>query len=238
MLPYNVEASVLCYNTVLLEKLGLSLSDFDTMEEFYALVEKCATEEIAYTYIPVALLATDMLQKYNANYGIKEGNANYNTEIFRHILDIRKQYEMKQYAGTIDYNTFDAVFPAGLVKDEVAREIYENTLFIMKRSEQLNNESNRGYLYDYDFFHATPLPDLEEGTDLKEEVQITYLVINPNSEKLPWVKLYVERLCEEMSKNEESFLLKKNWKCLKVFLKNRGQGYGQVFISNAKYSGY
>ena len=190
--------------------MGLTLSDFDTMGEFYALAEKCATEESAYTDIPVALLATDMLRKYHANYGIKDGNANYNTEQFQRLLDIREQYEMKYYDGTMKYSTFNDAFPAGLVKEEVARELYANLLFTIERSEQLNTESNKGFLYEYEFMHAAPMPDLEEGTDLKEEVQINYLVVNPNSEKLPWVKLYVEQLCEQMRKDQESFLLKNN----------------------------
>ena len=84
----------------------------------------------------------------------------------------------------------------------------EKTLFSIERIENL--QSTIGDKSQYDFFHVAPLPDLEEGVNLKDEVEIAFLVINPNSEKLSWVRKYVEKLCEELRADEESFLLEEN----------------------------
>lgn len=208
MLPYQVEGAVLCYNETLFREMGLTLSDIDTVEETYNLAGKVISDGSAYIDLPVALLATDMLNKYHANYGIQNGYAHYDTEQFRKIADIRKQYEMRAYDGTINYNTFHSAYPKGKPTDEQISAVLEKTLFSIERIENL--QSTIGDKSQYDFFHVAPLPDLEEGVNLKDEVEIAFLVINPNSEKLSWVRKYVEKLCEELRADEESFLLEEN----------------------------
>lgn len=217
MLPYEVEATVFCYNEPLLQEMGLTLSDMDTMAELWALVEQCGIEKTAYTEIPATLPAVDMLRKYHANYGIVDGRANYYTDLFQHILSLREQYEMQVNYGVFESNTFSSAYPAGGFRvgkeeeyKEKTREVYKNTLFMMKRSERIEDPYSNGFVEEFDFIHAAPMPDLEEGVNLKEEVQVQYIVVNPNSDKLPWVKLYVEKLCEELRADETSFMLKNN----------------------------
>lgn len=211
MLPYEVYGTVLCYNETLFQKMGLTLSDIDTVEEVYTLTEKVIEEDLAYVSLPVALLASSMLNKYLANYGIKDGYASYNTEQFRLVAELRKQHEMKAYDGSINYRTLDAALPRGNYTKEQMSEVYQKTLLMIESTENLKREYLRADNRDisqFDFLHAAPMPDLEDGVDLKEEVEVGFLVINPNSDKLPWVKKYVETLCEELRTDEESFLLK------------------------------
>lgn len=208
MLPYNVEGTVLCYNEKLFQEMGLTMADIDTVEEVYALAEKVIFEDSAYVDIPVALLASNMLNKYIANYGIEKGYANYDTELFRKIAGIRKQYEMKSYNGTLSYNTFHPAFPMGKYTEEQVRAVFEKTLLSIVRTEDLQTDTRT--MLKQEFLHAAPMPDLEDGVNLKDEVNITFLVINPKSEKLPWVKKYVESLCKKLRADTESLLIKNN----------------------------
>lgn len=217
MLPYEVYGTVLCYNETLFQELGLTLSDIDTVEEVYTLAEKVIEEDSAYVDLLPALLASNMLNKYLANYGMKDGYASYNTEQFRQIAEIRKQHEMKGYDGSVNYRTLAAASPLGnYTKEqrlELYREVYQKTLLTIVRTEDMQTQylrSDNNDVSQYDFLHAAPMPDLEDGVDLKEEVEVGFLVINPNSDKLPWVKKYVETLCEELRTDETSFLLKNN----------------------------
>lgn len=217
MLPYSVSAGILFYNAELFEKFGLTLENIDTAEEVFALSEKHITDGTAYLSLSAYHLSDEMNRKYHANYGIIDGYANYNTNLYRKILEIRKQYEVPGNNGSINYKSMDAAF-SNLIEDvtehsrdmtqEEEDEIYRNTLLTIERIENINTHDN-GFL-DYDFCHAVPMPNLEEGIELKPEVGVYYIVINPKSEKIPWVKLYLEKLCKAVKEEKSSYILKDN----------------------------
>lgn len=213
MLPYKVGAAILGYNEELFVQMGLTPDDIDTVEEVYALAEKVVTEETAYVDLLMPLITSDIRDKYYANYGVKDGFANYNTDLYQKILKIREQYEVPGWDGSIDYRTLlHALQNTGLKPTEYKvwqDNVYKNTLLCMERIENISCDTTCELL-EYAFFHAAPMPDIEEGIDLEEEADVYYFVINPRSENLPWVKLYVEKLCKELQNNKESFLLKDN----------------------------
>lgn len=213
MIPYEVGGAVLGYNEELFAQMGLTPEDIDTLEEVYALAEKVVTEETAHVDLLMPLFTGDIHGKYHANYGVKDGFANYNTDLYQKILKVRERYEMPGWDGSIDYRTLlRALQNTGLTPTEYKvwqDNVYKNTLLCMERIENISCDTTCELL-EYEFFHAASMPDIEEGVNLKEEADVYYLVINPRSENLPWVKLYVEKLCKELQNNKESFLIKDN----------------------------
>lgn len=54
------------------------------------------------------------------------------------------------------------------------------------------------------------MPGLLEGEKFKNQAQVLFLVVNPNSERMQWVLEYLNEVCRGIQEDENSLMLRTN----------------------------
>lgn len=203
LLPLNVECPVLIYNENRMGEYGLQPASLDTYTEFIGQVAGLPKDGTVLYDVPYYLMTTDITNKYLADYAIKGKKSDFHSDLFHTYLDLMSQYDMRVNSGEKIFSV-----PGEMHTDGQA-EYFSKMLLSMKRSSVVK-EDDFFHFGEYDFFHAAPAPNLQEGEKQKAQANMMFLVVNPNSGKRKWVLSYMEEVCKGIHADENSMMLRTN----------------------------
>ena len=204
MLPLDIDCPILIYNPSLCEQYGIDIADIDTYEKLINAVVPLPEDDSVLYNIPYYMMTIDITNKYLMEYGVQGNKSYFDTSIFRKYAEIMSIYDENEIDGEgvfgkrIGIGTY---FQDNL--PEYLDEYYSNVLLVMKKSRDLIEE-----YYGFDFFKASATPGLEEGKEIKSKMSCYFIVLNPNSNKLEYVKEYLSLVCNSMLEENDSFMFK------------------------------
>lgn len=205
MLPLEVETPVLLCQEEKMQKYGLTVENLDTYMKMTEQIMPLPKDGTCLYSVPYYLMTNDIIHKYLKNYAINGNKADFHTDVFRSYLDLMRQYDERVNAGEVLFDTTTAAHGAS------QKERCADTLFALERSS-IFRQGNKDYLH-YDVcgdFHAYKAPVLEEGKPVKNQAELCFIVVNPNSRKKKWVLSYLEEVCKGIREDSGVFLLAKN----------------------------
>ena len=211
MFPIEIDIPVLIYNEPLCKEYGFNIEAIDTYEKFIDQTIQLQDNDELHYNIPYYLMTIDITNKYIANYAITNHKSNFHTEVFQTYLEIMNQYDTRVNNGEWIFGEpigSDAPHElGGLSKEEFEKQYFNNTLFDMIISTQMDNIYSFQY-NKYDFFQVAAMPSLEEGKELKSIADCYFIVVNPNSKNIPYVEEYLSKLSENIVVEASSLMLK------------------------------
>ncbi len=203
MLPLEMECPVLLYNEEGMKKNGAEMAQMNTYTKFIDWVVGLPKDDDACLYsVPYYLMTNNILYQYLGNYAIQDKKSDFHTDVFHTYMDIMRKYDARVNAEEI---IFDTERYADTTNQD---EYYSKILFSMLRSSMLRKGDAYHYA-EYDYFHAAPVPMLEEKK-FKNQAEAWMIVVNPNSKKLKWVLTYLEEVCKGIRADKNSFMLQTN----------------------------
>lgn len=218
MLPYEVDTRVLVYQPELCEKYGVDFSEELTYTEFleYLKVLQTVANE-GECYIKIRTFWWQTLQEYIANYGVENGEAQFDTELFRAFAPKLKEMVFVEfhYGAEPSY--------IGIKTSEELRETvhsffcsYAFGVLDKRDLEQkyglLNYISNVFYtasVFDFDFFEARSMPSIAKGEEKKGMAHTVFYVINPNSKRKEEAMEYISTLAKTLLETESIYRTEK-----------------------------
>lgn len=214
MLPYEVDTRVLVYQPELCEKYGADFSGELTYAEFlkYLKALQAVTNEDE-LYIKIRTFWWQALQEYMANYGVKNGEAQFDTELFRAFAPKLKGMVFKEFHFGIEPSYI------GIKTLEELRETVQNffhsyafgvldKMDLEQKYGMLNYVNNVLYtasIFDFDFFEARSMPSIAEGEEKKGLAHTTFYVINPNSKRKEEAMEYLATLAKTLLETESIY---------------------------------
>ena len=217
MLPYEVDTRVLVYQPEVCEKYGVDFSGelpyLEFIENFKVLQEVANEEEL---YIKISTFWWQALQQYIANYGVENGEPQFDRSLFRTFAPQLKEMVFREF--------YYGVRPSyiGITTLEELREKVENFfdsyafgVLNKKDLEQeyglrdyVNNAVYTTSIFDYDFFEARSMPIIAEGKREKGAASTTFYVLNPNSKRKEEAKEYLSMVAEYLKETESIYRTK------------------------------
>ena len=217
MLPYEVETNVFVYQPEVCEKYGVDFSGELTYEAF--LDDWKDLQEVAVKdslQINIRTIWWQVVQQYIADYAVMEGEAQFDTEVFRAWAPILKEiYENEGNYGS------GPELKTGMTLEELREEVqkfYDSCAFgILDKIEleqeygmrdYVNDVSYTANIFDFDFFEARSMPSIVEGEEKSGVAHTCFYVINPNSKRKEEAKEYLATLAESLAEIESIYRTK------------------------------
>lgn len=217
MLPYEVETSVFVYQPEVCEKYGVDFSGELTYEAF--LDDWKELQEVAVKdslQINIRTIWWQVVQQYIADYAVKEGEAQFDTEVFRTWAPILKEIYENEGSSWISTE-----LTAGMTLEELREEVqkfYDSCAFgILDKMELEQEYGMRDYVngvsyvanfFDFDFFEARSMPSIVEGEEKSGVAHTCFYVVNPNSKRKEEAKEYLATLAESLAETESIYRTK------------------------------
>ncbi len=214
MFPYEVDTRVLVYQPELCEKYGADFSGELTYTEFleYLKVLQTVANE-GELYIKIRTFWWQTLQEYMANYGVENGEAQFDTELFRTFAPKLKEMVFSEF----HYGEEPSYI--GIKTAEELRETVQNffrsyafgvldKMDLEQKYGMLNYVRNIFYsagVFDFDFFEARSMPSIVEGEKKKGMAHTVFYVINPNSKRKEEAMEYLATLAKTLLETESIY---------------------------------
>lgn len=202
MIPVQVEVPCFLYREENCQEIGIDFSTMKTYEDVLRFMETAYEKESCREWYGIGgYWHQGLLAQYIAGYGMTEGTASFDTELFRKVCGFLKE---------LDYNGESM------------------NLFMKSSSEVGSMEEYYGkYLFEYDstctyteqeemrfqLLSAAPLPQIMEGGDCPSTARCIYFSVNQNSANLENTLQYVSAFCEYMVQRKDTCMQKdmENW---------------------------
>lgn len=219
MLPCDVSCDVLVYQPEICKEYGVDLdAEYSnaTLQRLQRALEE-AEESGESSYYRYNILAdrTRVMESYLADYAVVNGEASFDTPLFRMYSEWYKEEENRSNEKVFrnaHFNPGASVPGFGATVEEVAAhfaEFFSRVAFAATDRHTLEQEysvsvdgGSYGFL-DYDFFSVKPMPPLEDEKPTKNLASAYILVLNPKSVHLAEAKEFINVLAERL-KGEES----------------------------------
>lgn len=219
MLPYEIDTRLLVYQPELCKKYGVNLSGDLTYPEYIRyrdLLAELDSEEKPVFYS--RLVWWTALSQYIMNYGVVNGEAQFDTQQFRTLALSLKNLD-RLYGG---FEKLIQDFSTAKTDEElweVVQGYYKSYAFgdVEKREleQKVGIRSNNigpsftAGLMDFDFFEVRKLPAIAEGADEKSPAYAYFYVINPNSKRKKEAMEYLADITGTLIQNESIYRTKK-----------------------------
>lgn len=202
MIPVKVEVPCFLYQDQSCKEIGIDFSSVKTYEDILQFMETAyAVESCRGWYSTGGYWHQALLSQYIANYGIADGRANFDTELFRMICSFLKE---------LDYDRADMNMIMKSVGEAGSMEsYYEQYLFEYDdRCIYTEQEEVR-----FQYLSGAPLPQLEEGASCPGVARCFYFSVNQNSGNLKNTLQYVSAFCDYMTNRKDTCMQKEigNW---------------------------
>ena len=213
MLPYEISTRVLVYQPELCKKYGIDFSGDLTYPEYIAYRELMNDNDSEdRSYFQSMLVWWTPLYQYIMNYGLVNGEANFDTDRFRALaLDFKNLATI--YNDTIKRTKFENAATHEELRDKV-QKYFENYAFGDLEKDELERQVGlisdaigtfTAILLDYDFFEARKMPSISKGGEEKSVAYACFYVINPNSKRKKEAMEYLSAITEELNQNESIY---------------------------------
>ena len=219
MLPCDISCEVLVYNPELCLTYGI---DFEKEYSNEALLKAQRVLEEAerngnpsyYNYYFLRDRYRQM-ELYLADYAVVNGNACFNTELFRKYSKLYLDAKDQTGNEAFRYAWVSPGVPVYGATDEEVEEYYasyyskvafasmDKLNLALEYSSRIGGESYG--ILDYDFFRAKAMPSLEENKPAKNPASAFILVLNPKSVHLSEAKEFLSVLTERMNGEESIY---------------------------------
>lgn len=214
MLPYEVDTRVLIYQPDVCEKYGVDFSGELTYSEFIdnfkVLQEATGEDEL---YIKISTFWWQALQQYMANYGVEDGEPQFDTNLFRTFASKFKEMVFSEFyygekPSYLEVRTLDEL------REEVENFYKSYALGILwkreleQRAGLINDFTGVSFtagLFDYDFFEARSMPSIVGGKEEKGVAYTTFYVVNPNSKRKEETMEYLAMVAGYLEETESIY---------------------------------
>lgn len=195
MLPVSVDVPTIRYNVKNCEEKGISFSS--DLSDFINNIDK-ASDYTQYFYCNRYSVIQSMLTSYLSE------NDSFNTDTFRGFAEIiRKNYfnrairnDGSKVSSAFYNKTMMDNYGRGLLDTALYEEIYDNALFALTPylSDQKHSLGDRNLL-------AAPIPTINGVSS----AYCTFICVNPNSEHLKDVLLFIEKTASRFAGKKNGF---------------------------------
>ncbi len=214
MLPYEVDTRVLIYQPGVCEKYGVNFSGeltyWEFVDSFKVLQEATSEDEL---YIKISTFWWQALQQYMANYGVENGEAQFDTELFRTFAPKLKEMVF----GAFYYGENPSYMEVRTLEElrEEVEQFYESYALgvLWKRElerragliDDINGISFTAGLFDFDFFEVRSMPSVGDGREEKGVANSTFYVVNPNSKRKEEAMEYLAMVAGYLEETESIY---------------------------------
>lgn len=225
MFPCDISCDILVYNPGLCQKYGIDLETKYSNESLLSAQKKLEQAEqsgtpsyYSYNFLRDCDRQTEL---YLADYAVVNGNACFDTELFR---SYSVRYKEEQKRGDNKYFQYATLNPGGNAPGygatgEEIKEYYDDyfskVVFASVDKHKLTTKYSHSIgddsygLLSYDYFKVKAMPSLEDNKTTQNIASAFLLVLNPNSAHLEEAKEFLSVLAEQLN-GEESIFRTKN----------------------------
>lgn len=195
MIPIAVDVPCILYNPDNCKKLGIDLSEDVSWQSLFDIAGRLYKDENMRDKYQLNgyQMEANILRQYNSYYALRDGQASYDTELFKSLCNNLKKADTSLPC----FHTFIQEY--GAYSD--LEQYYDHFLFeLLSYKYELNDP------YPYNILRAISFPEIDK--EKPNCADCIFLCVNSNSENLEDTLDFINTYCSYMMSRNDTFMFK------------------------------